>query len=172
MARVDYTYPWSGIVQRFKFQGEPAWARCLAGLMLEDPHTAAAVAGADWIAPIPLPLPRLLERGYNQSWELVRQLRRQTAQAAPARADLLQRDDAAPAIHTLPRAQRLDHASHAFRLGADARAAVQHAHVLLVDDVMTTGATLQAAAQVLLAAGAASVSGLVFARTPAPGSME
>jgi ComF family protein len=171
-ARVDYTYPWTGLVQRFKFHGEPAWARTLAELMLQDPEASDTLAQADWVAPIPLPLPRLLERGYNQAWELVRQLRRRVPGAPPALADLLQRADATTPIHTLPRAERLVHARHAFAVAPAHRPRLAGRHVLLVDDVMTTGATLNAAAQALRDAGAAAVSAWVFARTPAPGSVE
>lgn len=172
LARVDYAYPWTGLVQRFKFQQEPAWAGHLAELMREDPDVTEALRTADLLVPIPLPTPRLLERGYNQAWELLRQLRRQTPGSAPARAQLLQRSVGGAAIHTLPRAQRIDAAQQAFCADPRFTVGLAGAQVLLIDDVMTTGATLQAAAQVLRAAGAAQVSGLVFARTPAPDRVE
>lgn len=172
LARVDYTYPWTEPVQRFKFQQEPAWAGHLAELMLDDPNVVEALRDADLLAPIPLPTPRLLERGYNQAWELLRQLRRRTPGSAPAVAQLLHRQADGVAIHTLPRTQRFDAAQQAFEVNNRFTDRLADTHVLLVDDVMTTGATLQAAAQVLRSAGAARVSGLVFARTPAPDRMK
>lgn len=169
-AAVDYAYPWDGLIARFKFRQEPGWAGPFARRMLHRPQTVGLLAQCDLIAPVPLTPARLAERGYNQAWELVKALRRAsaTAQRAPALADALVRLAETPDQHSLPREQRLRnlrqgvfaaHPLHAPRLG--------DLHVLLVDDVTTTGATLHAAAQALLQAGAARVSALVFARTPA-----
>ncbi|WP_460565611.1 ComF family protein [Hydrogenophaga aquatica] len=171
-ARVTYSYPWVDIVARFKFQGQPAWARELAGWMLETPEARTLLDEADLIAPVPLTPARLRERGYNQAWELVKGLRAASSSKAVAWPDLLEREADARLQHTLPREQRLANARQALQCSPGRRSAVAGRHVLLVDDVMTTGATLQAAALVLREAGAATVSGLVFARTPAPGAVE
>jgi ComF family protein len=172
LARVDYNYPWVDMVAQFKFHGQAAWARHLAELMLEADETPAWLLEADLMAPIPLPMTRLRERGYNQAWELVRHLRRQTHPTGRALPDLLLRADTAQTQHALPRAERFEHARHAFSVNPKHQARLHNAHVLLVDDVMTTGATLQAAAELLRQAGASSVKALVFARTPTPENME
>lgn len=140
----------------------------MASLMREAPQTDALMTGADLMAPVPLSLPGLLERGYNQSWELVRHLRRKYPAPPPAVPDLLIRPEAGPALHTLPRAQRLQASHTLFEANPKYRARLQGANVLLVDDVLTTGATAQAASLALREAGARAVQVWVFARTPPP----
>lgn len=164
-ARVDYGYPWSGLVQGLKFQRQTGWAAPLAELMLECPDALTTLGRVDVVAPIPLTPARLVTRGYNQAWELVRALRRRT-DLPPAWPDLLSRDGSTAAVHTLPRQARHDATRHAFTVTEHHAHRMHGAHVLLVDDVMTTGATLAAATRAVLEAGAASVSGWVFARTP------
>ncbi len=103
---------------------------------------------------------RLAERGYNQAYELARRL-------APGRADarsLLRARETAPQT-TLGREERLANVRGAFVVDPVRAAALRGAHVLLVDDVMTSGASLGAAAAALRRAGAARVTALVLART-------
>ena len=166
LARVDYAHPWSALVARLKH--DPAWAGQLARLLAETPGLAERLEQTDLILPIPLSPDRLRERGYNQAWELVKALRRELHAAPPAQAGLLQRRHHSEAQHELPREQRITRAMQAYFVPPAARQRLQGRRVLLLDDVMTTGATLQSAAAVLLAAGAAEVGALVFARTPAP----
>lgn len=168
-ARVDYDHPWSAWVQRLKFRQSPGTARLMADLMVEDPEANALMSGADLMAPVPLSLPGLLERGYNQSWELVRHLRRKHPAPPPAMPDLLTRPEGGPALHTLPRAQRLQASQTLFEVHPKHQAHLQGATVLLVDDVLTTGATAQAASLALREAGARAVHVWVFAHTPPPG---
>jgi ComF family protein len=171
VAAVDYAYPWDGLLARFKFQGESAWAQVLARLMLDAPGALPLLAGADWIVPVPLSAQRLGQRGYNQAWELVKALRRQArARGQPVAAGLaeaLVRTRHTPDQHGLARQQRLTNLHGAFASHPAQTARLAGAQVLLVDDVSTTGATLHSAAQSLLQAGARQVGALVFARTPA-----
>lgn len=165
-ARVGYQFPWSGLVAQFKFQARPAWARWMAHSMAQTAEAQELLHQASLLAPIPLAPSRLRERGFNQAWELTKHLRPHTpAQALP---DLLHRAETHRTQHTLPKAERLAHARSALRVNPSHTPALHQQHIVLVDDVMTTGATLQAAAHVLLQAGAASVSAMVFARTPPP----
>ncbi|MEN9905136.1 MAG: hypothetical protein RLZZ555_1701 [Pseudomonadota bacterium] len=166
LARFDYDHPWSSLLARLKH--DPAWAAQLAPLLAATPGLAQQLAQTDLILPVPLSPQRLRERGYNQAWELVKALRRELRPAPPAQAGLLQRRPQARAQHELPREQRIAYAMQAYFVAGSARPRLQGRRVLLVDDVMTTGATLQSAAAVLLEAGAAEVSALVLARTPAP----
>lgn len=162
-AAVSYGYPWSGLIGRFKFQGQAGWAAAFSALMQQAPQAAEELATAHWVLPMPLAPGRLRERGFNQAWELARRL-------APgrARADIaLRLRETAPQAG-LDRASRLRNLQHAFALEPARTAEVRGAAVVLVDDVMTSGASLCALAGVLKAAGAARVAAVVLARTEDP----
>ncbi|WP_295537695.1 ComF family protein [uncultured Pseudacidovorax sp.] len=163
VAACDYGWPWNRCIGRFKFSGEAGWAAPLAAVLARHPRTAALLAEADRVLPMPLAPERLRERGFNQALAIARQL-------APARTDaqLLLRPVHSPPQAGLDRAQRLRNLRGAFCVAPARLAELRGAHLLLVDDVMTTGATLFTAAAVLRQAGAARVTALVLARTPAP----
>ena len=162
LAAVSYDYPWSDLIARYKFGADPGWALVLAPLMHRTAGAAQALRQADLVLPVPLSRERLRQRGFNQALELARQLAPQQT-----RADVLLRARDTPAQSTLPREQRLRNMRGAFTLAPEQGAAVRARRVLLIDDVMTTGATLHAAAHVLLAAGATAVDALVLARAAA-----
>jgi ComF family protein len=164
VAAVDYAYPWDSLIARFKFRSEPGWARALALPMLQRAQAEGLLPSAALLVPIPVTTRRLAERGYNQAWELTKVLRRLTGQAALA--DALVRVREAPDQHRLPQDQRLLNLRGAFAAHPDHVAAMAGASVVLIDDVRTTGATLNHAAQALLQAGVADVQALVLARTP------
>ncbi|MEO0002866.1 MAG: hypothetical protein RLZZ22_558, partial [Pseudomonadota bacterium] len=166
IARVDYVHPWSALVARLK--RDPAWAPPLARLLVDAPGLPALLQATDLMLPIPLSPDKLRARGYNQAWELTKALRRQLRDAPPALPGLLRRQPQAATQHELAREQRFDNARLAYTVDPAAGPRLRGRRILLIDDVMTTGATLQSAATVLLAAGAAQVGALVFARTPAP----
>jgi ComF family protein len=164
LAALDYAYPWAERINRFKFSDQVGAAASLAALMQQAPGAAAAVAAADLVLPMPLSAARLRERGYNQALLLARQLTRD----APGKtnAHLLLRIRHTPPQQGLTRAQRLRNLRGAFLVEPLHAAQIQQRRVLLVDDVMTTGASLHAAALALRGAGVLSVSALVLARTP------
>lgn len=159
-AAVDYAYPWSGLVGRFKFQGEPGWAATLARRMAAIPGVAEELERADCVLPMPLARGRLAERGFNQALLLARQL-------APTRAEarLLLRVRETGSQTALEREARRSNVEGAFGLEPLRAHEVQGRRVVLVDDVMTSGASLHAAARALRQAGAARVSAVVLART-------
>lgn len=166
---MDYAYPWDALVSRLKFQSEPGWARTMAAQLMNNPGVRHLLAQADWIVPVPLSTRRLADRGYNQAWEIAKSLRvlgrqRGVSVPAPLAQALVRRGDS-PAQHTLDREQRWRNLRHAFLPHPVHGPRVAGRRVLLVDDVCTTGATLQRAAHALRKAGATGVDGLVFART-------
>lgn len=167
VAAVDYAYPWDELIARFKFRNEPGWAGPFAELMLSNPEVRELLGSCAWLVPIPVTPTRLSARGYNQAWELSKALRRRGNRLAPpAVVDALVRVRETSDQHSLPREQRLHNLRGAFAAHPLHVARLARAHVLLIDDVTTTGATLQAAASALQGAGVGRVSALVLARTP------
>jgi ComF family protein len=115
---------------------------------------------AELVVPVPLAPARLRWRGYNQAALLAEQVA--AALGGRLGTDVLERLDR-PAQHTLGAAERLDNLRGAIRCRQPGL--VRGRRVVLVDDVMTTGATLSSCAEALETAGARQVLGLVFART-------
>ena len=168
LAAVSYAYPWSGLMADFKFGGNPGWAGFFAGLLLQTPGVTEALDSLhqdDWLLPLPLSAERLRQRGFNQSWEITRSLATLSQTRARLDAQLLLRVRHDPPQNELPRAARLVNVEQAYAVEPLRVRQLQGRRVLLVDDVMTTGASLQAAAQVLRKAGVAQITALVVART-------
>lgn len=153
-----YAAPLDRLAPRFKFHGDLAAGRVLSALMID---AFAGLPRPDAIVPVPLHRSRLRQRGYDQALELARPV------ARALRIPLL---DAAlvRSVATHPQS-RLDAADRRYNLedAFDVRAGLDlPAHLVLVDDVMTTGATLHSAAQTLYQAGAVRVDAWVAARVP------
>ncbi|GAB4215865.1 MAG: ComF family protein [Rhodoferax sp.] len=165
-AAVDYNYPWVQLIAQFKFHGDVGLARHLAQRMRHTPWAESALDSARWLIPMPLSSQRLRERGYNQATLLARAL--DPRHPEKVRADLLTKPQDTPLQHELGRKDRLQALRHALHVPSAARGQIQGQRLLLIDDVMTTGASVQAAAYALKSAGAAQVLALVFARTPDP----
>lgn len=166
LAAVDYAYPWDDLIARFKFRDEPGLAGALAARMLATAGVKDLIASSDWLVAVPLKPQRLMSRGYNQAWELVKALRARLTDAPAGLPDALVRLGDAPDQHSLPREQRLRNLRGAFVSAPQRVEALRGKRVLLVDDVSTTGTTLHSAALALRQAGATQVHGLVVARTP------
>lgn len=160
LAAVSYAYPWSDLIMGYKFQQQSGRAGALALLLRSTPWVEPALDAADLVLPLPLSRARLRTRGFNQALLLARQLAPDKTEAR-----MLLRIKDTPAQSTLQRQQRLDSVKDAFALEPLWAPQIKGARVVLVDDVMTSGATLFAAARVLRAAGAAHITGLVIART-------
>lgn len=160
IAALPYAYPWDSLILRLKFQAEPGLAGVLAPLMRQAPGAQALLASADRLVPMPLGPGRLAQRGYNQAHELARRLDRRRADPH----SLLRVRDTSPQSG-LGRTERWLNVEGAFAVEPARARALRGQRVILVDDVMTTGASLQAAAWALRQAGARAVCALVLART-------
>ncbi|MES2889762.1 MAG: ComF family protein [Pseudomonadota bacterium] len=170
-AAVDYAYPWSVLVPRFKFRQGLDLGGALAELMLSAAGpTCLAQAGARVVVPAPLSRARLRQRGYNQAQELARRLARRRGWTLAPEVVHKVRDTAEQM--TLLLSARAGNVRGAYAVKPAQRQVLAGRHVVLVDDVMTSGATLREIAHVLQTqAGAASVEAWVFARTPSPHSL-
>ncbi len=162
----DYGFPWDGLVTALKFNARPEVARPLGQALAQRLAQDQRQHSVDLILPVPLGSRRLRERGYNQAWELARAVARQLG--LPAHADVLQRLRDTPAQTGLTRAERERNLRDLMWVPPQAMPHVAGRAVALVDDVLTTGATANAASAVLKQAGAASVQVWVLARTPRP----
>jgi ComF family protein len=167
VAAVDYGYPWDQTIARFKFHGDTAWAHLFGALMAQAPGAGELLARCDNVIPMPLTRRRLGERGYNQAWLLARALtsRHREWKQKPQPEWLIKLRDTPPQ-HELDRHSRLTNLEATFTVSLRALPELKQRKVLLIDDIMTTGATLTAAARALTMAGVAQVDALVFARTP------
>lgn len=172
----------------------PAWRRGRAAALHEGPARRAALmlkygdrldlapVAAGWMAragapllaeaelliPVPLHWRRFWRRRFNQAAELARALSQRPGTDAVALPDALIRRRATPSQEGLSRAARAENMRAAFAANPSALPRLRGARVALIDDVMTTGATLGACAEALLEAGAKSADALTLCRVAAP----
>jgi len=150
-----YAWPVDGLVIGMKFSRRLSWA-CALGELLAD-HVPADCA--ELVMPVPLHPARLALRGFNQAQELAARIA--SRHGLRLCAEAARRVRATPAQTGLPAAARRQNLTGAFAVSPRW---IHGRRVLLVDDVVTTGATLAALAEAALAAGAASLSVCAVAR--------
>lgn len=156
-----------GIVHALKYQG---WHRVAAEMAERMGRLSWPVDVVDEraaVVPVPLSSRRIKERGYNQSERLATALA--TRWGIPMVDDALVRARHTETQTRLTPGERLRNVSGAFRVADAARSALRGSHLVLVDDVVTTGATLNACAAALCEGGARIVSFVTFGRAPALG---
>jgi ComF family protein len=149
-----YEFPCDRLVQALKYRGSLALAPFFARSLAAQPLPAV-----DIVVPMPLHPARLVQRGFNQAAEIARSLCKRTGAAFAGRGARRLRDTAAQA--DLPYEERARNVLGAFACDLD----LSGKDVALIDDVMTTGATLNELAKVLKGAGAAKVENWVIARS-------
>ncbi len=150
------------VVHACKYEDWPAVTRGMARRMANLRWPDDVVAERRALVPVPLAAGRLRERGYNQSTLLARALA--PAWGVPVWDDVLRRTRATRAQARLTPADRLRNVAGAFEAVESARPGLRGAHVVLVDDVVTTACTLNACAAALCAAGVRIVSYVTFGR--------
>ncbi len=149
-----YAWPLTIAIRQFKYAGNLALTRWLGAAIVATQRSTV-----DLIVPMPLAPARLRERGFNQALELARHVGTATAIAVDAGAVRRVRDSAPQAM--LPWRERARNIRGAFVYERD----LSGLRVAVVDDVMTTGATLNEIARALRGAGAVEVHGWMVART-------
>src|SRR5436853_2188967 len=186
---IPFVYdPGPGLLSMEAIANPPAWQRARAAVRYDDvartlvhalkyqDRTDLAPAMGRWMAraghdllkeadaliPVPLHWRRGWSRRYNQSGALARAIERQSG--VKVRGELLRRVRATEQQVGLSRPQRASNVQGAFKVSADRQSEVQGRRVVLIDDVLTSGATVDACARALLRAKAATVDVLVFAR--------
>jgi ComF family protein len=160
----DYALPVDRLVLQLKFARQLALARLFAGLLADAVQRADAsrTPRPALLCPVPLGLQRLSERGFNQALEIARPLGKALGITVHAKLAMRVRDTLAQS--STPHGARHANIAHAFAIPD--RGLVEGRHIGLVDDVMSSGETLQELAATLKRHGAARVTNYVFARTP------
>ena len=161
-----YAFPVDALITRFKHQSAWPIGRLLGGLLGEHLRHAylEGLPKPELLLPVPLARARLRRRGFNQAALLANWLAKTLG--LDLREDLLLRPQDTAAQQGLDAAARRRNLRSAFALADPAMVAGRQ--VALVDDVLTTGATAEALATLLISAGAARVDVYCLARTPAP----
>lgn len=134
-------------------------AERLADRLLAQPHVRALLAGVDCVVPVPLHRLRQVARGFNQAEVIARRLARRCGKRFARPAVRLRNTETQTHLHS--RAKREENLKDAF--GLTNEWSIRSRHVAIVDDVMTTGATLQSLARVIAPAEPASLSAIVVA---------
>ncbi len=157
---VHYDGPIPDLVQAFKYADRTDLAPMFAGWMMRV--GAELIAEADLIAPVPLHRRRLFRRRFNQAGLLAAEIARRSGK--PFRPGVILRVRATRQQVGLSRESRDENVRGAFRVPDAAKRELKGRSILLIDDVFTTGATLEAATRPLRRAGAAAVDVLTLAR--------
>lgn len=150
------------LLAALKYQGWWGMAEGMAERMVRYAGGLLDGVGAPCFVPVPLAAARLRERGYNQSTHLARALARRTG--GMVLDDVLVRIRTTESQTQLTPAERRANVHHAFAVPAQRLAAISGRRVVLVDDVLTTGATLNACAVALLDGGASDIRYWTFGR--------
>lgn len=169
LVATDYAYPWSELITRYKFGNRPGWAPFFADLLITAPAVWPALnllQSGDLMIPMPLSVERLQSRGFNQAWELACALHMRSGSRASLDAHLLLRVKNTQPQTELRREARLANVKGAFQVDPLRQYLLTGRRVFLVDDVMTSGASLFTAAVALRSAGAAHITAMAIARTP------
>lgn len=160
VAAFIYEFPATVLIQQLKYHGKLACARPLAAGLAS---ALEAEPYPDLIMPMPLARGRLAERGFNQAMEIARRVAAEFG--LDITVDACRRTRESTPQAALPWKQRATNIRNAFTCDFD----VEGKSVAVVDDVLTTGATLNELALTLKRRGAREVIGWIAARTPAPG---
>jgi ComF family protein len=171
--RAARSYCWIGagsgksIVHALKYDGWTRVSHAMAQRMARVPWPPDVVEERSAIVPVPLSTSRRRERGFNQSALIAKEL--SSMWAIPVWEQAIVRTGASRSQTELTPGERLSNVAGAFAVTRSAREMLRGQHLVLVDDVVTTGATLRACATALFASGARTLSYMTFGRAPSSG---
>ncbi len=161
VAAFNYAFPIDALIHTLKYKMQLAIAPILAELLIDKLRSQASTEPPDLIVPMPLHSKRLQERGFNQALEISRYVARKMNITLSSHS--CKRIKNTPPQIGLPWKARKKNVQNAFRCMAD----LSGKHVAVIDDVMTTGASLNALAQQLRKQGATKISNWIIARAQA-----
>lgn len=150
------------MVARLKYGERLDLARAMGRMMVQA--GGPLLASAELLIPVPMHRGRLWQRRYNQAALLANEIGARTGKPVPC--DVLLRVKRTPPQVGLSRNERRSNLAGAFRIAPDKRGMVEGRHCLVIDDVRTTGSTLNACAHILRQAGAARINVLTFTLVP------
>lgn len=160
----DYEPPLDQLVHLLKFQTRLAMAPLMGKLIYRSLKKKSLNSCPDYLIAVPLGKKRLVERGFNQSLEIAKTLSR--AMNVDLIFNLVERSRETEKQSTVSFKERKKNVKNAFRIVETHRHLIENSHIGIIDDVMTTGETLEEIAVLLKKAGARHITNLVFARTP------
>ena len=158
-----YAYPIDAMMQRYKYGSLLNLGDAFGELLAEKIH----IENIDLIIPMPMHRQRLKERGFNQALEIAKVLDKLLCKNHKEKLDYksVERQTLTPPQASLPLKERVKNIKGAFKVNADKLDIIQGKRIAIVDDVMTTGASLNELAKTLKKAGASHVECWVIART-------
>ena len=163
LAACNYEAPFDHLVLALKFKHHLPLACFFADALLEQITLSGNMKLPDMLCPVPLSKQGLAKRGFNQSLEMAKVLSQRLG--VPLIPDLLIRTRNTPAQSSLARPLRIKNVRNAFIINPTMMDDLVNKQIAIVDDVLTTGATLNELATLLKRFGAKQVSNFVFART-------
>ena len=160
----DYEPPLDQLVHLLKFHANLAIAPIMGKLIAKAAKEKTGGSVPDCLIAVPLGKRRLIERGFNQSLEIAKTLSRSIK--VDLIFDLLERSRETEKQSTISFKERKKNVRNAFNVVKKNRHLIENRHIGIIDDVMTTGHTLEEMAVLLKKAGARRITNFVFARTP------
>jgi ComF family protein len=162
-----YQHPLTPLIHRFKYRGKLANGKLLGQLLAQYVNDCVA-SRADWqipdlLIPTPMHWTRRWQRGFNQAEILGQYLAQATG--VPLATRIIQREHRSPAQKELTRSERQKNLRKAFTIFASARQKIIGKNIALIDDVVTTTATIRELSELLIKAGAKDVQVWALART-------
>ena len=162
-----YAYPINAMMQRYKYGNSLNLGDTFGQFLAEKINAENCLANIDLIIPMPMHPQRLKERSFNQALEIAKVLTKLLSKNCKEKLDykIIERPTLTPPQASLPLKERVKNIKGAFKVNVDMLNKIQGKRIAIIDDVMTSGASLNELAKTLKKAGASHVECWVIART-------